>query len=151
MDARLQGGHTVAPLQSAHPWRSPTTVFGALEGGVRPVAGSETVVAQENQSFRRRRSRDTGPVDSTHADEAGRDDRSHVRTALNHFVMVYSRWETLPVVLDMGAGLFIRRGREPAQALWSLVWRAANHRTDSLSRRFPQPARTDQARTSQKR
>jgi hypothetical protein len=50
---------------------------------------------------------------------------------LYHFVMVYSRWEHVGVVL--GGESFTALAENLQQALWSLGGAPQNHRTDSLS------------------
>jgi len=50
---------------------------------------------------------------------------------LYHFVMVYSRWEHVGVVL--GGESFTALAENLQQALWSLGGVPQNHRTDSLS------------------
>ena len=73
--------------------------------------------------------------DFTHAEELG------VTIAgqpfphlLYHFVMVYSRWEHVGVVL--GGESFTALAENLQQALWSLGGVPQNHRTDSLSAAF---------------
>ena len=73
--------------------------------------------------------------DFTHADElqvmiAGQP----FRHLLYHFVMVYSRWEHVGVVL--GGESFTALAENLQQALWSLGGVPQNHRTDSLSAAF---------------
>ena len=73
--------------------------------------------------------------DFTNADElrvtiAGQD-FAHL---LYHFVMVYSRWEHVGVVL--GGESFTALAENLQQALWSLGGVPQNHRTDSLSAAF---------------
>ena len=53
---------------------------------------------------------------------------------LYHFVMVYSRWEHVGVVL--GGESFTALAENLQQALWSLGGVPHNHRTDSLSAAF---------------
>lgn len=53
---------------------------------------------------------------------------------LYHFVMVYSRWEHVGVVL--GGESFTALAENLQQALWSLGGVPQNHRTDSLSAAF---------------
>jgi len=53
---------------------------------------------------------------------------------LYHFVMVYSRWEHVGVVL--GGESFMALAENLQQALWSLGGAPQNHRTDSLSAAF---------------
>ncbi|MBV0913766.1 IS21 family transposase [Rhodobacteraceae bacterium ASV31] len=53
---------------------------------------------------------------------------------LYHFVMVYSRWEHVGVVL--GGESFTALAENLQQALWSLGGAPQNHRTDSLSAAF---------------
>lgn len=50
---------------------------------------------------------------------------------LYHFVMVYSRWEHVAVVL--GGESFTALAEGLQQALWSLGGAPREHRTDSLS------------------
>ena len=73
--------------------------------------------------------------DFTHADELGvtiaGQPFAHL---LYHFVMVYSRWEHVGVVL--GGESFTALAENLQQALWSLGGVPQNHRTDSLSAAF---------------
>ena len=92
-------------------------------------------------SSARRRSRDTwaplfeGGADFTHADELGVTIAGQALPhLLYHFVMVYSRWEHVGVVL--GGESFTALAENLQQALWSLGGVPQNHRTDSLSAAF---------------
>jgi Mu transposase-like protein len=73
--------------------------------------------------------------DFTHAEELGvtiaGKPFAHL---LYHFVMVYSRWEHVGVVL--GGESFTALAENLQQALWSLGGVPQNHRTDSLSAAF---------------
>jgi hypothetical protein len=73
--------------------------------------------------------------DFTHADELGVTIAGQTFPhLLYHFVMVYSRWEHVGVVL--GGESFTALAENLQQALWSLGGAPQNHRTDSLSAGF---------------
>lgn len=73
--------------------------------------------------------------DFTHADELRVTIASQPFThLLYHFVMAYSRWEHVGVVL--GGESFTALAENLQQALWSLGGVPQNHRTDSLSAAF---------------
>ena len=73
--------------------------------------------------------------DFTHADELrGMIAGEAFPHLLYHFVMTYSRWEHVGVVL--GGESFTALAENLQQALWSLGGVPQNHRTDSLSAAF---------------
>ena len=134
-DSALQGVTLLRHLQSEHPVAFPddrirrtlerrVRQWRALNGPKRDIIFRQTpepgYMAQS---------------DFTHADELG------VTIAgqpfphlLYHFVMVYSRWEHVGVVL--GGESFTALAENLQQALWSLGGVPQNHRTDSLSAAF---------------
>ena len=73
--------------------------------------------------------------DFTHAEELGVTIAGRAFAhLLYHFVMVYSRWEHVAVVL--GGESFTALAENLQQALWSLGGAPREHRTDSLSAAF---------------
>ena len=131
-DSALQAVTLLRHLQSAHPLAFPDDrIRRTLERRVRQwraLSGPERDII-----FRQTPEPGyMGQSDFTHADELG------VMIAgqpfphlLYHFVMVYSRWEHVGVVL--GGESFTALAENLQQALWSLGGVPQNHRTDSLS------------------
>ena len=134
-DSALQAVTLLRHLQSAHPLAFPDDrIRRTLERRVRrwrALSGPERDII-----FRQTPEPGyMGQSDFTHADELG------VTIAgqpfphlLYHFVMVYSRWEHVGVVL--GGESFTALAENLQQALWSLGGVPQNHRTDSLSAAF---------------
>ena len=134
-DSALQAVTLLRHLQSLHPLAFPDDrIRRTLERRIRQwraLNGPERDIIF-------RQSPEPGYMaqsDFTHADDLG------VMIAgqrfphlLYHFVMVYSRWEHVGVVL--GGESFTALAENLQQALWSLGGVPRNHRTDSLSAAF---------------
>ena len=134
-DSALQAVTLLRHLQSAHPLAFPDDrIRRTLERRVRQwraLSGPERDII-----FRQTPEPGyMGQSDFTHADELGvtiaGQPFAHL---LYHFVMVYSRWEHVGVVL--GGESFTALAENLQQALWSLGGVPQNHRTDSLSAAF---------------
>jgi hypothetical protein len=139
-DSALQAVTLLRHLQSEHPLAFPdVSIRRTLERRVRQwraLMGPERdIIFRQTPEPGYMAPLCEGGADFTHADELGVTIAGQpFQHLLYHFVMVYSRWEHVGVVL--GGESFTALAENLQQALWSPGGVPQNHRTDSLSAAF---------------